>query len=127
MIEIKGGAQQHESGLGKYFDDDVLCRRLLGDPQKRKKTQNCQLVIDVEKLGMWASKFGASDRQEYVFLAIDMKNPKGFWPSSVRETFGKYCAKHNVSLVYYAQGTGSYWYYDTSGQSRGMAVAPLQT
>jgi hypothetical protein len=122
VIEIKGGAQQHESGLGKYFRDDPLCINQPGDPQKRKKTQNCQLAIDVEKLGMWASKFGRSNQQEYVFLAIDMRNPKGFWPDEVRNTFARYCAEHRVTMIYYAQGSHSFWHHDASGNSRKIPV-----
>ena len=115
VVEIKGGSQQHESGLGKYFKDDPLCKSLLNDPVKRKKTQNCALAIDVEKLGMWAGHFGdAGNGRDYVFLAIDMKNPKGFWPDRIRDEFGKYCAKHQVCLVYYAQGDEKFWYYPPS-------------
>jgi len=104
VIEIKGGAQQHESGLGKYFKDDPLCKNLLSDPVKRKKTQNCALPIDVEKLGMWASHFGDSKLgKDYIFLAIDMINPKGFWPNNIRDIFGEYAVQHKVHFVYYAQ------------------------
>jgi len=112
VVEIKGGSQQHESGLGKYFRHDPLCKALLNDPITRKKTQNCALAIDVEKLGMWSSHFGdAGEGRDYVFLAIDMKNPKGFWPDNIRDEFGGYCKKHKVNLIYYAQGSKHFWHY----------------
>jgi hypothetical protein len=110
VIEIKGGAQKHESGLGKYFKTDLLCDNLRSEPDKRAKTQNCALVIDIEKLGVWASLFGTNGR-DYVFLAIDLKNPKGFWSSQVRDTFGNYCNKNGVNMVYFSQGESSFWHY----------------
>jgi hypothetical protein len=115
VIEIKGGAQQAASGLGKYLDYDPLCKNLLSDPRKRQKTQNCSLPLDIEKLGVWASHFGDTlSGRDYVFLALDMKNPKGFWQDSIRDTFGGYCAHHGVHLVYYAQGASHYWHYNVS-------------
>ena len=110
VVEIKGGAQQHESGLGKYFETDLLCDSLRSNPEKRAKTQNCAHAIDIEKLGMWSSHFGNNGR-DYVFLAIDLKNPKGFWPNHVRDTFGGYCEKHGVHMIYFAQGETEFWHY----------------
>ena len=115
VVEIKGGAQQHESGLGKYFEADVLCEALRSNPEKRAKTQNCALVIDIEKLGMWSSHFG-NDGRDYVFLTIDINNPKGFWPAHVRDTFGNYCSKHGVHMVYFAQGELEFWHYSPNGK-----------
>lgn len=116
VVEIKGGAQQHESGLGKYFETDLLCDALRSNPEKRSKTQNCALAIDIEKLGMWSSHFG-NDGRDYVFLTIDLKNPKGFWPSHVRDTFGSYCARHGVHMIYFAQGEAAFWHYPPKGNS----------
>lgn len=109
VFEIKGGSQQHESGLAKYFSDDPLCLALRNDQVKRSKTQNCRLAIDVEKLGMWSSHFG--EDKDYVFLAIDMNSPKGVWPNDIRDTFGKYCAQHRTHLIYYALGQKHFWHY----------------
>lgn len=119
VVEIKGGAQQTGSGLTKYDRDDPLGLNLLDDPEKRKKAQNCALAIDIEKLGMWAQQFGR--RATYVFLAIDIKNPKGFWPTSVRKAFGQYCEQYGVLLVYYAQGA-SYFFTFEDGQERAFKV-----
>lgn len=125
VIEIKGGAQQHESGLGKYFEADLLCDALRANPEKRAKTQNCALAIDIEKLGMWSTHFG-TDERDYVFLAIDLKNPKGFWPTHVRDTFGAYCAKHGVHLVYFAQGSSYFWHYPSQGMPVQVNLKPNQ-
>jgi hypothetical protein len=122
VIEIKGGAQQHESGLGKYFESDLLCDALRDDAEKRKKTQNCALAIDIEKLGMWSSHFGTKGR-DYVFLTIDLKNPKGFWSDHVRDTFGAYCAKHGVHMIYFAQGMPTFWHYSPTSKSAQVKVA----
>ncbi len=123
VFEIKGGSQQHESGLGKYFLDDPLCEKLRGDKKKRKKTQNCALVLDIEKLNNWANHFGASESgRNYVFLTIDMKNPKGFWPDSIRETFATYSSKKKVHLIYYAQGSNHFWHYAPGAESDKVAV-----
>ncbi len=122
VFEIKGGAQQHESGLGKYFEADLLCDALRGNPEKRAKTQNCALAIDIEKLGMWSSHFG-NDGRDYVFLAIDLRNPKGFWPARVRETYGAYCAEHGVNLIYHAQGEKAFWHYPAQGKPTRIQVA----
>jgi hypothetical protein len=123
IFEIKGGSQQHESGLGKYFSDDPLCEKLRNDEQKRKKTQNCALALDIEKLNNWATHFGASETgRNYVFLAIDMKSPKGFWSDSIREKFASYSSRNKVHLVYYAQGEKHYWYYAPSTSGEKLAV-----
>lgn len=121
VVEIKGGAQQHESGLGKYFDKDPLCSSLLGNKDKRTKTQNCALAIDIEKLGMWSSHFGNNGR-DYIFLTIDLKNPKGFWPDKIRDTFGKYCAKHGAHMIYFAQGDNVFWHYSPQGKSEKLKL-----
>lgn len=121
VIEIKGGAQQHESGLGKYFVQDILCDGLRSDPKKREKTQNCAIVVDIEKLGMWSSHFGATGR-DYVFFALDLKNPKGFWPDSVRDSYGQYCAKNGVQMIYYAQGETKFWHYPCTGKPVQLSV-----
>jgi hypothetical protein len=121
VVEIKGGAQQHESGLGKYFEHDLLGEALRSDPEKRAKVQNYALAVDIEKLGMWASHFGTTDR-DYVFLALDLKNPKGFWPTSVRDTFGEYCSKHGVHMVYFAQGDATFWHYPWNGKSAQLKI-----
>jgi hypothetical protein len=122
IFEIKGGSQQQESGLGKYFTHDPLCDQLRNDQEKRKKTQNCALVIDIEKLNNWATHFGSSEfGRNYVFMAIDMKNPKGFWPDSIRERFARYSSKNKVHLVYFAQGQKSYWHY--APQASGEKIA----
>lgn len=122
VVEIKGGAQQYESGLGKYFESDLLCDQLRSDPEKRRKTQNCALVVDIEKLGMWASQFGTQGR-DYVFLAIDLKNPRGFWPDNVRDTYGGYCAKNGVHMIYFAQGSNTFWHYPRQGKPVQIRVA----
>lgn len=123
VFEIKGGSQQYESGLGKYFKDDPLCLDLLSDPKKREKTQNCRLAIDVEKLGMWNGHFGdAGEGRDYVFMAIDMVNPKGFWPESIRDTFGGYCAKHKAHLIYYALGQDHFYHYSLSPLGKKISV-----
>ncbi|MFA7242411.1 MAG: hypothetical protein WC091_20040 [Sulfuricellaceae bacterium] len=122
VLEIKGGAQQHESGLGKYFESDLLCDQLRSDPEKRRKTQNCALVVDIEKLGMWASQFGTQGR-DYVFLTIDLKNPRGFWPDNVRNTYGEYCAKNGVHMIYFAQGSSTFWHYPCQGEPIQICVA----
>ena len=121
VLEIKGGAQQYESGLGKYFETDLLCDALRSNPEKRAKTQNCALAIDIEKLGMWSSHFGTNGR-DYVFLTIDLKNPKGYWPNHVRDTFGGYCAEHGVHMVYFAQGEDVFWHYPPSDKPVQIAL-----
>ena len=124
VFEIKCGSQQHESGLGKYFKDDPLCTKLLNATKKREGTQNCRLAIDVEKLGMWNSHFGdAGKGRDYVFLAIDMMNPKGFWPEVVRDAFGQYCARFKAHLIYYALGQQGFNHYPISTEARKIPLA----
>lgn len=122
LFEVKGGAQQNISGLSNYFPNDPLCNELRDDPERRNKTQNARLALDIEKLGMWAKMFGTKSR-DYVFLAIDMRNPKGYWSADTREIFGQYAAEHGVQLVYYAQDAQYFWHYDTEGNSRQIGIA----
>lgn len=121
VIEIKGGAQQHQSGLGKYFAADLLGDSMRSDSGRRAKVQNYALAIDIEKLGMWSSTFGTNGR-DYVFLALDLKNPKGFWSDHVRDTFGAYCQKNKVHMIYFAQGDTHFWHYSPLGASRQLRV-----
>lgn len=127
VIEIKGGSQQTESGLAKYFKHDPLCKDLQSDPDKRKKTQNCALAIDIEKLAMWAEVFGTVETgRDHIFLALDMKNPKGPWPKHIRDAFGHYCAEHKVNMIYFAQGEDAFWHYAPGRKPKTIGVGRRQ-
>lgn len=104
LIEMKGGAHNKGHALDKFYPSDVLCevkpRKING-----KKNQYCGLVEDIDKLIAWREKFYSPTReQDYLFVALDMKNRHGPFPHDAKAKIAGYCRKQGIRFIYFAQG-----------------------